>query len=158
MWNRPRVQCFGREPCEGPCLISGLSRPAPRASLRGSGNLRNPENKWFDIGSLTVIVAGIIMVFTLYSFDNSSNAYISSMKNMELEAINTYKHLSAEINRKNESLTTGHPEMEKPVFATQAVTAYVASVFYQYRNSLLSSRYQNDFAEIEPHVPLAASL
>ena len=31
-WNRPRVQCFGREPCEGPCLISGLSRPAPRAS------------------------------------------------------------------------------------------------------------------------------
>ena len=111
---------------------------------------RNKENRWFDIGSLTVIMSGIIMVLTLYSFSGPSNYYHNTMRLKEQQSINKYQKIVAKINAKAQGYPSNSKQMQ-----THLSTLCLMNAFWEYRNSLLDHKYQTSNAELNRTVKKA---
>ncbi|MFY0674100.1 MAG: hypothetical protein JXQ87_11875 [Bacteroidia bacterium] len=107
---------------------------------------RNPENRWFDIGSLTVIMASIIMVLTLYSVHGPSNGYIESIKSLEQQTLESYKRLESDIRYESSKLSTEKPELENTVSLLNNTNRLIVQAFYQYRNQLLNKEAIADYS------------
>lgn len=107
---------------------------------------RNPENRWFDIGSLTVIMASIIMVLTLYSANGPSNGYLESIKSLEQQTIDSYKKLEGEIRFVSSQLSTERPELNDKISLINKANRLVIQAFYQYRNQLLNEETVTDYS------------
>ena len=101
-------------------------------------NYRNTDNKWFDFGSLTVVLSGALLIFTLTNFHGYQSQYLKSIERLEKAAIFEYEQLSGEVTHKTQELTS-NPALAQRVIDLQACTQLLVGSFYDYRNGLLSS-------------------
>lgn len=107
---------------------------------------RNPENKWFDVGSLTVIMASVIMVLVLYNAHAVKPGYLDMVKRLELETIHSYENLEYEIGQKNEAIVLADASKQEIVQQLDLTTKLLVRSFYQYRNQLLNQNITPDYS------------
>lgn len=110
---------------------------------------RNAENKWFDIGSLTVILAGIIMVLTLYSAGGPNTYYSNLTRNQEVVGINAYQQLKSKVNAQSTALKSAKTDLATKIELLDQSTYLVTNVFWEYRNELLTDNYEKNRVTID---------
>ncbi|MCB0738414.1 MAG: hypothetical protein KDC92_12935 [Bacteroidetes bacterium] len=119
---------------------------------------RNKDNRWFDIGSLTVIMSSIIMVLTLYSFNSPSSGYLAAISNLQQQSIQNYISLENQIAASRNELVKMSPDLGDRAQIMFHANKLVTRAFYQYRNQLLSPQYQPDFQYYNQTVQMLQNL
>lgn len=102
---------------------------------------RSAENKWYDVGSLTVLLSGAVLLFTLTSFHEQNRAYLESVKRVETRAIYDYEALTEAIDYQTEQLSSAQPDKANQLRDLQTANALLVASFYDYRNYLLDVDY-----------------
>lgn len=100
---------------------------------------RSAENKWYDVGSLTVVFAGALLMFTLTNFHGYKDQYLKAVRAVETEAIYQYQELTNSIDYKSRALSKTSPEKAQQLKDLQIANELLVASFYDYRNYLLNN-------------------
>jgi len=101
---------------------------------------RNTENKWYDVGSLTVVLAGALLMFTLTNFHGYKDNYLKAVRAVETKAIYQYEELTNSIAHKSQVLSKTSPEKARRLKDLQIANELLVASFYDYRNFLLNNQ------------------
>lgn len=100
---------------------------------------RNADNKWYDVGSLTVVLAGALLIFALTNFHGYQDHYLKAVRATETQAIYQYEDLINSIAHETQALSQNAPEKAQRLKDLQAVNELLVASFYDYRNYLLNN-------------------